>query len=145
MQLTDTWWAPSDLIGLPTTIVRLSTGSPEVAVIASAISATVTEPNRRPPAPARTATLIGAASSLALTSAAWSWSRTAREVRAVLIDSMVFSRAAGPAHAEATRDQEVAAVAVLDLDHVAGRTEAGDFLGQDELHRPSLPHRPVEV
>ena len=88
--LTETWWAPSDLIGLVTTIVRLSTPSPETAAIASAMSVTVTAPNRRPPAPERTFTSTGPDSSLALISAAWSWSRTEREERAALIDSTCF-------------------------------------------------------
>src|SRR5688572_23615322 len=43
--LTDTSWVPSDLIGLPITTVRLSTGWPEVAASASAMSAAVTAPN----------------------------------------------------------------------------------------------------
>ena len=51
---------------------------PTTSASAPAISATVTAPNRRPPAPARTLTLTGCASSLALISSAWSWSRTAR-------------------------------------------------------------------
>src|SRR3712207_5774526 len=49
--LTDTSCEPRVLIGLVTAIVRLSTCSPEVAWRASAISATVTAPNRRPPSP----------------------------------------------------------------------------------------------
>ena len=54
--------------------------------------------------------------------------------------------AAAPADAEATGDEVVAAVAVLDLDHVAGGAESVDLLGQDELHVfSSLPQRPVDV
>src|SRR5262249_20677812 len=41
---------------------------------------------------------------------------------------------AGPAHGEAARDEVVAAVAVLDLDDVAGRAQTRDLLGEDELH-----------
>ena len=52
--------------------------------------------------------------------------------------------AAGPAHGQAAGHEVVAAVAVLDLDHVAGGAEAVDLLGQDELHVDS-PQRPVDV
>src|SRR5258708_3047066 len=44
-------------------------------------------------------------------------------------------RAARPVHREPARHQVVAAVAAGHLDHVAGGAEAGDLLGQDELHR----------
>src|SRR3546814_5376054 len=62
--LTDTWCEPSALIGLPSTMVRLSTFSPEVSESALAMSATVTAPKRRPPSPARTGRLTAFASSL---------------------------------------------------------------------------------
>src|SRR5262245_38496276 len=52
---------------------------------------------------------------------------------------------AGPADRRATRDEVVAAVAVLDLDHVAGSAETGDLLGEDELHRRISSQRPVDV
>src|SRR4051794_31665046 len=54
--LTVTWCDPSDLIGLPTMILRLSTCAPPLTApwIAVAMSVTVTAPNRRPPSPART-------------------------------------------------------------------------------------------
>ena len=112
---------------------------------ALAISPTVTAPNRRPPAPARTLTLTDWASSLVLISSAWSRSRTAREERAALIDSICLLATTGPAQREAARDEVVAAVAVLHLDDVAGGTETGDFLGQDELHVLSSSQRPVDV
>src|SRR5690606_20346232 len=47
--------------------------------------------------------------------------------------------AAGPAHGVAARDEVVAAVAVLDLDDVAGGAEAGDLVGEDELHFDKPP------
>jgi hypothetical protein len=50
-----------------------------------------------------------------------------------------------PAQREAAGDEVVAAVAVLHLDDVAGGTEAGDLLGQDELHVVSSLQRPVDV
>jgi hypothetical protein len=53
--------------------------------------------------------------------------------------------AAGPADRHATGDEVVAAVAVLDLDDVAGGTETVDLLGQNELHRVSPSQRPVDV
>ena len=52
---------------------------------------------------------------------------------------------AGPADREAARDEEVAAVAVLDLDDVAGGPEAVDLVGEDELHGVLLPQRAVDV
>src|SRR5690606_14638283 len=45
-------------------------------------------------------------------------------------------RAAGPPDRVPTRQQVVAAVAVLDLDDVAGRAETGDLVGENELHVP---------
>src|SRR4051794_18936560 len=42
--------------------------------------------------------------------------------------------ASGPADREATWNEEVPAVAVTNLDDVAGGSEPADFLGQDELH-----------
>jgi hypothetical protein len=54
--------------------------------------------------------------------------------------------AAGPADRHALGHEVVAAVAVLHLDDVAGATETGDLLGQDELHLLEPPsQRPVEV
>src|SRR5581483_3617641 len=46
----------------------------------------------------------------------------------------VLLAALGPADGVAARDQVVAGVAVLDLDDVAGGTEAGDLVGEDDLH-----------
>ena len=45
--------------------------------------------------------------------------------------------ALGPGDRGAARHEEVAAVAVGDLDDVAGQAEAGDLPGEDELHRRS--------
>ena len=78
------------MIGLSTTIVRLSTSAP-ASWIAEAMSAAVTEPYSRPPSPARTLTWKTEPSSRVLTSAAWSASRTARTWRDLRIDSIVFS------------------------------------------------------
>jgi hypothetical protein len=61
-----------------------------------------------------------------------------------LIESICFSPPR-VADREAARDQEVAAVAVLHLDDVTGRTEAGDLLGQDELHLVLPSQRAVDV
>src|SRR6478735_6402388 len=52
--------------------------------------------------------------------------------------------ALGPADPETAGDQEVAAVAVLHLDDVAGAAETGDLLSQDELH-VQPPQRAVDV
>src|SRR5437899_3095142 len=43
--------------------------------------------------------------------------------------------ALGPLDRQPARDEVVAAVAVLDLDDVAGAAEATDLLREDELHR----------
>ena len=106
----------------------------------------VTAPNRRPASPARAASCTGAASSRALTSLAVSRSAISRTSRARRIVSTCFSPPLVHADGEAARDEEVAAVAVLDLDDVTGGAEAGDLVGEDELHRasPSLS-APVEV
>ena len=48
------------------------------------------------------------------------------------------SRRPGSRRSPAARQQVVAAVAVLDLDDVAGRAQAGHVGGEDELHGPSL-------
>ncbi len=53
--------------------------------------------------------------------------------------------AAGPAHAEATRDEVVAGVPGTDLDDVTRRTEPVDLLSQDELHRANPSQRAVDV
>src|SRR5262249_7707075 len=50
--------------------------------------------------------------------------------------------ALGPADRQAARDEVVAPVPVLDLDDVAGRAEAADLLGEDELHVHPLPSGP---
>src|SRR5207302_1897712 len=42
--------------------------------------------------------------------------------------------ALAPRDRETARQQVVAAVAVLDLDHVAGGAEVGDLVREDELH-----------
>src|SRR5215470_12381122 len=44
-------------------------------------------------------------------------------------------RAPRPAHGQAARDQVIAAVAPGHLDHVTRCPEAGDLLGEDQLHR----------
>src|SRR5439155_6745434 len=50
-------------------------------------------------------------------------------------------RALGPRDRIALGQQVVTAVAVLDLHHVAGGAEAGDLLGEDDLHVLALPQR----
>src|SRR5690606_14814732 len=50
-----------------------------------------------------------------------------------------------PRDGEPLREQVVAPVPVLDLDHVAGRAEAGDLLGEDDLHLPPSSQRAVVV
>ena len=54
-------------------------------------------------------------------------------------------RAAGGHDGQPARKQVVAAVAVLDLDDVAGRAEIGHVTGEDELHDVPSAQRAVEV
>src|SRR6266487_1098136 len=51
-----------------------------------------------------------------------------------LDDRDLLFRAAAPRDREPLRKQVVAPVAALDLDNVAGGTETGDLLGEDDLH-----------
>ena len=53
VERTGTTWVPTDLIGSARWILRRSSTAPVWASTASAMSAVVTEPNRRPSAPAR--------------------------------------------------------------------------------------------
>jgi hypothetical protein len=46
--------------------------------------------------------------------------------------------ATGPVDGETAGEEVVTAVAVLDLDHVAGGAQSGDVLGEDELHGMSF-------
>ena len=98
--LTDTSWVPSDLIGLPTTIVRLSTASPDVSVERARRSRqTVTAPNRRPPRTGADLDVDRAGLELGLDLRGVVGSRTAREERAALIDSIGLLATTGPADA----------------------------------------------
>ena len=54
-------------------------------------------------------------------------------------DRDLLLTALGPGHGVPPGDKVVAAVAVLDLDDVPGGTEAGDLLGEDELHLVCVP------
>src|SRR5581483_12117289 len=47
--------------------------------------------------------------------------------------------ALGPGDREALREKEVAAVAVLHLNDVAGSAEVGYIAGQNDLHRDASP------
>ena len=80
----------------------------------------------------------------ALTSLAWPRSRISRASRARLMSDLLLG-ALGPRDREALREQVVAAVAVLDLDHVAGGAEAGHLLSQDDLHVGASSQRAVVV
>ena len=53
--------------------------------------------------------------------------------------------ALGPADRETLGQQVVAALAVLDLDHVARSAEAGHLLLEDDLHVGASPQRVVAV
>src|SRR4029450_6535250 len=54
-------------------------------------------------------------------------------------------RALGPKDREALREQVVTAVAVLDLDDVAGGAEAPHLLSEGDLHLGASPQRAVAV
>src|SRR5216683_4674597 len=52
---------------------------------------------------------------------------------------------ARPAHGESTRDQIITPIARSDVDDVAGRTQAADLLGEDELHRRATHRYPTSL
>src|SRR5689334_5007097 len=62
-----------------------------------------------------------------------------------LDDDDLLLGALAPLDREALRQQVVAAVAVLDLDDVAGGAETRHLLGEDDLHVPDPPQRAVAV
>src|ERR1700716_2407603 len=100
-------------------------------VSASAMSALVTEPNRRPSTPAFC---------VMWTVRPFIFSPSARELvggRLLEIGAPILEfldcRLGGTA-GRARRDQEVAGVAIANLDDVAEVPEVGDFLQQDDLH-----------
>ena len=72
-------------------IRRRSSVGPPAALTASTTSAAVTEPNSRPPLPARADSVTFSLSSCALTSLAWPRSRISRASRARLIVATCFS------------------------------------------------------
>ncbi len=143
--LTAMVWAPSDLIGLVTTIVRLST------LLAGDLGQGVGEVGRGDGAEQAA---VGAGADLDvdrgglelgldLVGVVVVADRAAGASRLDRVDLLLA--ATGPADRDVARDEVVAAVAVLDLDDVAGRTEAVDLLGEDELHVVDSSQRPVEV
>ena len=88
---TETWCLPVVLIGDSIAIARRSTSGPPADLIAAAMSAGVTEPNRRPVSPALTSSVTVSCSSWFLTSLACSLPWIARASRARLIDWICFS------------------------------------------------------
>ena len=101
---------------------------------ASAMSALVTEPNRRPSTPAfcvmwTVRPLIFSPSACA---AASLLGGLLLELDALVLE--LLDRGRGRAPGGALRDQEVAGVAVLDLDDVAEVAEVGDLLQKNDLH-----------
>src|SRR5215475_1133693 len=119
------------LIGLRISILRLSRLGPPAARTASAMSAGPTEPNSLPLPPALVwSRTVSAASALAASRAS-SRPRMSRAARARLIRSICFSAP----HGQPAWHQVVPAVPAGHLHHVAGGAQAGDLLGEDELHR----------
>ena len=120
---------PIDLMWPGSSMRRLSRSGPPAALTAAATSPGVTEPNRRPPVPARAVSetlqrLELGLDLLGVPEVADLPGRTGPLDRADLLLA-----ALGPGDREALRQQVVTAVAVLDLDDVAGRAEAGDTPG----------------
>ena len=62
-----------------------------------------------------------------------------RAARAALIGLDLLLATAGPRHGEALGDEVVAGVPVLDLDDVAGGTETGDLVREDQLRHVGTP------
>ena len=123
----------------------LSSSGPPAALTAAATSAAVTEPNSRPPSPARALERDGQRLQLGLDLAGVAEVADLAGVAGPLDLGDLLLGALGPVDRRAARHQVVAAVAVGDLDDVAGAAEAGDLAGQDELHRARPPQRAVEV
>jgi hypothetical protein len=98
------------------------------------MSPLVTEPNRRPSTPAFWVSLTVCAGELLALGLRFrpAWRRSLFEFDALGFEFGLvgFGGAAGAA----VRDQEVAGVAVLDLDDLAQVAEVDDFLEQDDLH-----------
>ena len=133
---TVTWCAPTVRIGVAISIRRRSSSGPPAARTASAMSDALTEPNSRPwragpdPAAGRSSAGQPLGGLLGVVQAA--------DVpgRAGPLDQLdLLLGAAGPAHGQAARDEVVAAVAAGHLDHVTGLAQAGDLVGEDQLHR----------
>jgi hypothetical protein len=88
---TVTWCDPTVLIGLRTSILRLSRSGPPAARTAAAMSAGPTEPNSLPLAPALVWSRTCSAASALAASLASSRPRMSRAARARLIRSICFS------------------------------------------------------
>jgi len=95
----------------------------------------VTEPNSLPSLPARAPRVTASVPQIA---------DLARVARALDLHDLLLG-ALGPGDGSTARHEEVAAVAVGDLDDVAGQAEAGDLTGKDELHSLASDQRAVEV
>ena len=132
---TVTWCRPTVRIGVAISMRRRSSSGPPDARTASAMSEALTEPNSRPAAPARTLICTVRADS--------SPGRRPGVVQAADVPGRpgppdqvdLLLGAPGPAHGQAARDQVVASVTALDLDHVTRLTKAGDLVGEDQFHR----------
>ena len=97
------------------------------------MSETVTAPKRRPPSPARTGDVDRVGLEVALD--ALGLFEVVHGVRfSRCLDGLdLLGSALRPTDGEVARQQVVAAEAVLDVDDVAGGTEVGDLVGEDEL------------
>ena len=104
----------------------------------SAMSDDVTEPNSRPPSPARASTRTVGASWSAIACAA-SRSCRSRASRLRRIASACFCTPEVARNARPRGHEEVAGVAVGDVDDVALLADVLDIRAQDDLHQDSSP------
>ena len=143
---TVTGCLPTVLIWPGTSTARRSSAGPPAARTASTTSAAVTEPNSRPESPAAFAlTVTVQAAQLGCDLAGVPEVADLARLAGPTDRVDLLLRAAGGHDRQPARKQVVAAVAVLDLDDVAGRAEIGHVTGEDELHDVPSPQRAVEV
>ena len=131
------------LIGVGTSILRLSSDGPPAALTASAMSAVETAPKRRPPVPACAVTVTALDSRLPLMDLRLLEGLHLADLAALGDRVDLLLAALGPRRRETATEEEVAGVAVLDVDDVTGGAEAGDLVGEDDLHRVWLLLEPV--
>jgi hypothetical protein len=111
---------------------------------ASAMSALVTEPNRRPSTPAFCVMRMTLPASFSPTALRGGELVGGGLLEIGALGLEFLDRVLGGAARQAGRDQEVARVAVLDLDDVAQVAEVGHLFQQDDLHGVVTPQTCVD-